>query len=121
VKLFSFLSLFSLMPLKFTSTLSKNNCVFYFVILSILAFLLLIAINFDFYFFFKFSFFFNFVLGYFISFDVFIQFDPFTFNYSIYVFFIIIMQFHPLPFYSIFVFNPILILIILIDVFLLFS
>jgi hypothetical protein len=42
---FFFLSFFSLMPLKFTPDLPKNNCVLQFAVLPILTLLLLIAIN----------------------------------------------------------------------------
>ena len=66
--------LFSLMPLEFTPTLSKNNCILQYVILSILSYSFYYCL-FCIWWFLKFSFFFfNFISRHFISFDFCIQF-----------------------------------------------
>jgi hypothetical protein len=107
---------FSLMPLKFTSDIPKNNCVLQFVVLSILALLLFITIYLAFNAFW--SFFFISSRG--ILFNLIFLLLIALFLYFILFLIIICFQFHHLLLYCIYFFNPFFVLI-LFTIFLSFS
>jgi hypothetical protein len=94
------------MPLKFTPTLLKNNCIVQFVILSILSLILFITIYFAFDDFLSLAFFFNFISRHFFQFDFYIQFGLLLLIVFLMCFILILInfffQFHPLLFYCIF-------------------
>ena len=96
---------FSLPPQKFTLSIPKINYTLQFVFLSNLAFILFITICFAFNTFKSLIFCLNLILRHFNSYNLFIQFDSYFFDFF-FAFYLFFFQFHPSSFYFILYFGP---------------